>query len=80
MSSLRDLAEQVSQLRQLITNSPRLHRKDVMLRYGFSEATLHRWMRKGLLPEPIRICGPLWRLVDLEAAEAAGRLPRPMSA
>ena len=31
------------------------------------------------LPPPIRISGPVWRLADLEAAEKAGRLPRPVS-
>lgn len=59
--------------------APRLHRKDLMLRYGISEATLHRWIRRGLLPAPVRFTGPLWRLVDLEAAELSGRLPRPAS-
>jgi predicted DNA-binding transcriptional regulator AlpA len=57
-----------------------LHRKDVMVRYSFSASTLHRWLRKGLLPPPIRFTGPLWRLADLEAAERAGQVQRTVSA
>jgi len=51
-----------------------------MLRYGCSESTLHRYIRKNLLPAPVRFTGPLWRREDLEAAEASGQLPRPNSA
>jgi predicted DNA-binding transcriptional regulator AlpA len=50
-----------------------------MARYGFSEATLHRKLRRGELPRPIRFSGPLWRLEDLEEAEKAGQLPCPVS-
>jgi hypothetical protein len=65
---------------QSIANRPLLHRKDLLMRYGVSEDTLDRWRARGLLPEPIRFTGPLWRLADLEAAERAGRVSRPLSA
>lgn len=77
--SIEALAAKLETLEDLVLNAPRLHRKNVMVRYGFSESTLHRWMREGRLPDPIRISGPMWRLADLEAAEKAGQLPRPVS-
>ena len=75
---LQQLLSGMAELREMIANQPRLHRKDLMVRYGCSEATLHRWMRNERLPAPIRFRGPLWRLGDLEAAEQAGRLPLPV--
>jgi predicted DNA-binding transcriptional regulator AlpA len=78
--TLRRLAAELARLQELIISTPRLHRKELMLRYGCSESTLHRWIRKNLLPAPVRFTGPLWRLADLEAAEASGQLPRPDSA
>ena len=75
---LKELAAAVAELRELIANRPRLHRKDVMRRYGFSESTLHRRLRKCWFPAPRRFGGPLWRLADLEAAERSGTLPRPV--
>jgi len=57
-----------------------LHRKDLMARYNCSQATLHRRIQQGSLPKSFRFAGPLWSLADLERAEAAGRLPRPVSA
>lgn len=75
------LRSEVVYLREEIANTPRLHRKDVMARYGISKSTLHRWLKlPGRLPRPVRFGGPLWRLADLEKAEAAGLLPRPVSA
>jgi DNA-binding transcriptional MerR regulator len=50
-----------------------------MRRYGISEDTLDRWLKRGLLPPPIRIRGKLWRPEDLEAMEEAGQLPCPVS-
>jgi predicted DNA-binding transcriptional regulator AlpA len=83
---LEGISAQLEGLKKLLAkepvsdrNLPRLHRKDLMQRYGISEPTLHRWIRKGLLPEPVRFSGPLWTLADLEAREMAGRLPRPVS-
>jgi len=78
--NLDTLAVEVATLKELVLNAPRLHRKDLLVRYGIAESTLHRWLRRGWLPEPIRIAGPVWRLADLEAAERAGQLPRPVSA
>lgn len=69
----------LQRLQELVLKVPRLHRKDLMVRYGLSEATLHRWLRGHKLPRPIRFTGPLWRLEDLEAAEKAGQLPCPVS-
>jgi len=77
--SLSELSALVFELRDLICKSPWLHRKDLMLRYRFSESTLHRKLRAGILPQPIRLPGPLWRLSDLQNAEAAGLLPLPLS-
>jgi predicted DNA-binding transcriptional regulator AlpA len=74
--SLVALAAEIERLKELIS-TPRLHRSDVMLRYGISEPTLHRWMRLGRLPRPRRVTGPIWSLADLEAAERAGRVPEP---
>jgi len=79
-ATLEDLFSAVADLRAALANTPRLHRKDVLLRYGISKSTLHRRLAKGEFPEPVRIMGPLWRLADLEAAEAAGALQRPVSA
>jgi predicted DNA-binding transcriptional regulator AlpA len=64
----------------LVNNVARLHRKEVMLRYGITKSTFHRWAAAGRLPVPVRFGGPLYRVIDLEKAESAGQLPRPMSA
>jgi predicted DNA-binding transcriptional regulator AlpA len=74
-----ELVQAVQRLQALVLNTPRLHRKDLMVRYGLSEATLHRWLRQQKIPRPIRFSGPLWRLEDLEEAEQAGQLPCPVS-
>lgn len=75
--TLEELASELKRLRDWIS-SPLLCRKDLMRRYGISESTLHRWIRqKGLLPDPVRMAGPRWRLADLEAAEASGQIRRP---
>lgn len=57
-----------------------MHLKDVLLRYGISKSTLYRNLRRKRFPRPVRFSGPLWRLQDLEEAELAGQLPRPISA
>lgn len=75
-TTLAALAAEINRIKKLIS-SPRLHRKDLMLRYGISEATLHRWLRRHVLPRPRRLTVPLWSLEDLEAAEKAGQLPDP---
>ncbi|MGO8839483.1 MAG: helix-turn-helix transcriptional regulator [Limisphaerales bacterium] len=77
--TFQDLVEAVQRLQELVLSRPRLHRKDLMTRYGISEATLHRLLRRHKLPRPVRFSGPLWRLEDLEAAEKAGQLPCPVS-
>jgi predicted DNA-binding transcriptional regulator AlpA len=51
--------------------------KAVQARYGFSRATLYRRLADGTIPKAPRYPGHVWRLADLEAAETAGRLPRP---
>ena len=73
------LAKRLEDLERAILNTPRLHRKDLLLRYGVSECTLHRWIRKGKLPRAVRISGPLWTVGSLEQAEKAGQLPAPVS-
>ena len=74
------LQEAMQRIQRLVLNVPRLHRKDLMRRYGISEDTLDRWIKRGLIPAPIRLGGQaLWRLEDVEAAESGGRLPRPVS-
>lgn len=77
--SLQSLAARLDRVEDLLSNVARLHRKEIMQRYGISEPTFHRWRRAGRLPAPIGL-GPLWRLMDLEAWERAGQLPRPKSA
>ena len=72
------LLETVQRLQRAVLGVPRLHRKDIMARYGWTKSTLDR--HRHLLPKPIRFGGqPLWRLEDLEAAETAGQLPCPVS-
>jgi predicted DNA-binding transcriptional regulator AlpA len=75
--TIGQLFKTVADLKEAVLNQPRLHRKDLMLRYGWSESTLHRNLRRGLLPKPVRFSGPLWRPQDLEQAELAGQLPKP---
>jgi predicted DNA-binding transcriptional regulator AlpA len=44
--------------------------QDLATRYGCSKATIHLWMRKGLLPESLKIGGKrLWRISEVEAYE-----------
>jgi predicted DNA-binding transcriptional regulator AlpA len=76
---LKFLMNEVTRLRQMLANVPRLHRKDILRRYGISKSTLHRRIRAGTFPKPVRITGPVWRLVDLELAEITGRIARPDS-
>ena len=73
------LAFEVAELRRLVLNVPRLHRKDLQRRYGVSAATITRWLRGQRLPRPRRIVGPLWSLADLEAWELRGHGLRPVS-
>ena len=64
-------------LRELLDdhrNNPNLRRKDLLARYGICQVTLDRWISSGRLPAAIRLAGPLWRLADLEACEAAATL------
>jgi predicted DNA-binding transcriptional regulator AlpA len=76
----RTLLEAVQRLQRLVLNVPRLHKKDVQARYGWSRATLDRKIASGHFPKPVRFGGqPLWRLDDLETAETGGQLPRPAS-
>jgi predicted DNA-binding transcriptional regulator AlpA len=75
--TLQSLADQVDALRRALLNQPRLHVKDVLRRYGISKATLYRRLDRHRFPKPVRFTGPLWRLEDLERAEATGQLPRP---
>jgi len=81
---VQNLEERLVKLERLVLNEPRLHRKEVMQRYSIGKSTLHRWLRAGRLPAPVRLCGPLWRIQDLEQAEQTGRLSplpkRPVSA
>jgi hypothetical protein len=71
------LAEELAVLRELVLSRARLHRKEVLLRYGISKDTLYRRMKRGLFPKPSKIAGPVWPLAVLEAAERAGVLPAP---
>jgi hypothetical protein len=77
--TLQSLADQVEVLRRALLNRPRLHVKDVLLRYGISKSTLYRRIRAGRFPRPIHFTGPLWPLDRLERAEGLGHLSRPAS-
>jgi len=78
---VQTLQETVQRLQRLVLNVPRLHKKDIQSRYGWSRATLDRKIAGGHFPRPVRFGGqPVWRLEDLEAAEIAGLLPQPASA
>jgi len=74
------LAEELAGLRELVLSRTRLHVKEVLQRYGIGRTTLYRRLASGDFPKPMKWRGPalrFWSLADLEAAEAAGRLPRP---
>ncbi len=71
------LAARVERLEGLVAAVGKLCRKEVMQRYQRTPSTLHRWLREGRLPRPVKFGGPLWRLADLEAAELSGQLPCP---
>lgn len=59
----------------------RLDRKQLMQRYGWSEATLDRRIADGTVPIPMRLGGrPYWTLLQLSEVELTGRLPAPLSA
>lgn len=75
-STLRRVVIVVRQLQDAVTNQPRLHVKDIQMRYGWSPRTVYRMIKRGKLPKPIRFTGSLWRLEDLRQAELAGQLPR----
>ena len=77
LASFCTLSSEVALLRELLANRPWLHRKDLLARYGISQTTLDRRIRSGRIPSAIRFAGPLWRLADLEAAEARTTLPCP---
>lgn len=74
-SALAAAIQRIERLEEHVRNLPRLHVKDICLRYSISKSTLYRLRRLGKLPVPIRFNGPLWRLEDLERAEQRGRLP-----
>ncbi len=77
--ALQSVQARLARLEDLLSNLAHLHRKDLMMRYGISARTVDRWQAEGRLPPAIRIGGPLWRLVDLEAAEQSGQLPPPQA-
>lgn len=77
--SLQALDARLNRLEALLLDLARLRRKEVMGRYSITASTLHRWLRSGKLPAPMRIGGPMWRLADLEAAEKSGKLPPPQA-
>ena len=70
------LAAELAELQAMLSNTPRLHVKDVLSRYGWSPSTLYRRLRAGRFPAPVRLAGSVWRLDDLERAERAGQVPR----
>lgn len=47
-------------------------------RYPVSRATIHRWVKQGLFPAPIKL-GPkasVWRVADLDAFDKASAQPK----
>lgn len=72
------LQERCQRLQELVLNTPRLHRKDICRRYGWSDSTFFRKKDAGKIPPPVEL-GHLWRLEDLEEAEKVGQLPCPVS-
>ena len=76
---LKVLAVELERLERLLANTPRLHVKDVLARYGWSSSTLYRRLKARRFPRPVHQVGSLWRLEDLERAELAGQLPRTQS-
>ena len=52
--------------------------RDVAVYYGISMATLYRWLKLGLIPEPVRIGGrTLWNVGELEEHLASLRAKHP---
>lgn len=45
---------------------------DLAARYSVSRSTIWRWVRRGLLPEPVQIsnCCTRWKLDAIEARDA----------
>lgn len=70
--SLENLLAELRRLREAVENSPRLARKDVLRRYGWSRSTLHRKLKAGF-PKPSH---GFWRPADLDAWDARPPDPR----
>jgi predicted DNA-binding transcriptional regulator AlpA len=74
--TLLALAARLERLEGLVASVGMLCRKELMQRYRIGECTLHRWIRAGKLPRPVKVRRG-WRLADLEAWELSGQLPAP---
>jgi len=64
--SLESIAEELRRLRDVVENSPRLCRKDILRRYGWSRSTLYRKLKQGF-PKPSR---GFWKMADLDTWDA----------
>ena len=57
----KSLEQELARLRELVENTPRLHRKDVQRLLGIAERTLTRRMKRADFPRPIYDAGrPKW--------------------
>ena len=75
--AVRDIRRDLEGLKASPQGIPLLRRKDICRRCGISLRTFHRWRKEGRIPAPVHFHGHLWRQADIEAAEAAGKLPKP---
>ena len=75
-AAVRDIRRDLEGLKASPQGIPLLRRKDICRRCSISVRTFHRWRKEGRIPEPVHFHGNLWRQADIEAAEAAGKLPK----
>lgn len=57
------------ELVEILAGKPLLTRADIMIRYGITKSTLHRWLRDGFPRPKVKVFGPRWCAADLQRWE-----------